>query len=251
LPETPLVAILLLGLASVAYMLRQGLEVMARTNEIFATMLLFGILLVILATPQMKLTNFLPFLEADPVSLLKGTLAPLAWFGELITIAVFLPYFNRPQDGYRICALAVFLITFMLGLAIFQVIAVFGPLVPASYLFPTFTSVRLIQLANFVERLEILVVAIWVAGGMLKVGIFYWIIVLGAAQTLGLRTYRPLILPVGVLILALSFIFHRSSVDMIRYIGLTWPFYGLTHELLLPLFLFGIALLKGKGEKKE
>ncbi|MCL6446694.1 MAG: spore germination protein [Armatimonadetes bacterium] len=251
LPETPLVVIHILALAPVAYMLWQGLEVMARTNEIFASLLLFGVILVILAAPQIKLTNFLPVLDAGPVPLLKGTLAPLAWFGELITVAVFLPYFNRPRDGYRIAGLAVCMITFMLGLAVFLTIAVFGPYVPASYLFPTFNAVRLIQLANFVERLEILVVVIWVAGGLLKIGAFYWIIVLGAAQTLGLRTYRPLILPVGVIILALSFIFHRNNLEMVRYIGLTWPFYGLTHELLLPLLLFGTALLRGKRRKKK
>lgn len=251
LPETPLIALLVLGMVPVAYMLWQGLEVLARTNQIFAALLVFGVALVVLAIPNIKITNFLPVFDAAPVDLLKGTLAPLAWFGELITVGVFLPYFSRPEDGYRIVALAVGTITFMLGLAVFLAIAVFGPIVPASYLFPTFNAVRLIQLANFIERLEILVVIIWVAGGLLKIGVFYWVIVLGAAQTLGLRTYRPLILPVGLLIISLSFIFHRSTLDMIRYIGLTWPFHGLTYEALLPALLLGIAMIKGKREGKQ
>ncbi len=57
----------------------------------------------------------------------------------------------------------------------------------------TFNSVRLVSIANFLERLESVVLMAWILGGFIKVGVFYYAAVLGRAQWLGLKDYRSLV----------------------------------------------------------
>ena len=75
----------------------------------------------------------------------------------------------------------------------------------ARILFPIMDTARYISIGDFFENLESGVMAIWVIGAFVKVSLFYYATVLGAAQSLKLTSYRPLVIPVGFLIVIFSF----------------------------------------------
>ena len=50
--------------------------------------------------------------------------------------------------------------------------------------------------------------AAWMLGGFVKVGVFYYAAVLGSAQLFGLKDYRPLVLPAGTIVVALSILLN-------------------------------------------
>lgn len=91
----------------------------------------------------------------------------------------------------------------------------------------------------------------WVAGVLIKISVYYWAIALGSAQLLDLKDYRPLVLPVGVILLALSIMIHDSVMDLFVYTGTFVNFVLIIFEAVIPLFLLVVAVIRGQGRKQN
>ena len=70
------------------------------------------------------------------------------------------------------------------------ILGVFGDLVTAHLIFPYFTLTQYISLCHFIERLETLVIVIWVGGVAIKLAVFFHSAAIAGASTLGLKNYR-------------------------------------------------------------
>lgn len=252
MPDTPLLVFNLVVVAISAYTVRNGLEVISRAGEMLLP-LVMGLLFItiILVTKETNIQRLLPVGDVAVMQLIKGAVVPLAWFGEIITIAVLIPYLNKPQESRRVAIRAILISGFVFIFVVLQAVTLFGPDLVESFIFPGMSKYRIIDIANFLGRLEALVMTTWVTAGFIKISIFYWVIVLGSAQIFGLQDYRPLVLPVGAVLLALSILNHPSSIDLHQFVALVFPFFSLTFELAIPLLLLTIAFVRGKGEKLE
>ncbi len=254
MPQTPLIVFELLIVVVAAYAVRGGLEVFARVSQvIFPLILGLAIITCILVAPEMDLKRLLPvFSDSGTVPVLKGAVMPAAWMGEIVTVAVLLPYLNRAQEAFKVAVTATLITGLMLLLSFVVNIALFGPEVADGWLFPDLDRVRIISLANFIERLEAITMAVWVAGGLVKISIFYWAAVLGSAQCLGLKDYRPLVLPAGVILLALSVMLHDSTIDLFNFLSTFWGPYALSlFQAGIPFFLLAVAAVRGLGVKQK
>lgn len=250
LPDTPIIVFHIVGVAVVAYMVRNGLEVLSRVNQLFIPLTALLAIIFILSTKDMKLARLLPVFDAGLIPIVKGAAVPASWLGEIVTFTMIIPYLNKPKEAHRVAALSILLIGFFLTVSILEALLIFGPHVAGRWVFPTFNAVRVVSIANFLERLESVIMAGWVLGGFVKVGVFYYVAVLGSAQWLGLRDYRPLVAPVGVILVALSILLHENVVDMLHFLAQVWPPYALiVFQVGIPLVLLIIALARGKGGK--
>ncbi|OPX83510.1 MAG: Spore germination protein YndE [Pelotomaculum sp. PtaB.Bin104] len=254
MPETPIIVFELLIMAIAAYAARNGLEVFTRVNQIILPIILVLIvILVILGTPNMNFKKLLPvFIENGAAPVIKGAVMPAAWMGEIVTMAVLIPYLNKANEAYKV-AVSATLITGSFLIAIFMAdIATFGPEVSAMWYFPTLNGIRTIHLANFLERLDLIAMAIWVAIGLVKISVFYWAAVLGSAQLLELKDYKPLVLPVGVIVLALSIMAHDSIMDLLTFmIGLGIFDNLIIFQVGIPLLLLVVAAVRGQGGSRH
>ena len=253
MPETPLIIFICVITIISAYAVRSGLEVFSRVNQIFLPLILFSlVLLFALATKEMRITRLLPVLDTGVVSIIKGALTPLSWFGEMATFLVIIPYLNKPQEAQRIAYSAILLSGLFFLLSVVGILAIFGPALTARWMFPTLNGARMIHLANFLERLEAVIMVIWVFGAFVKISVFYYAAVLGSAQLLGLKDFRCMVLPLGVITVALSILLHRNILELAHFLGQVWPPYALsTFEVGLPLILLAISLIRGKGGHRQ
>jgi spore germination protein KB len=105
--------------------------------------------------------------------------------------------------------------------------------------------VRVIRLGPQRTYLDIVIAAIWVGGIFVKVALVYYAVALGLAQWLGLRNYRPLVVPVGILMVALSVMAYHGLSDLLYTELKIFPGYSLSHALLIPLLLLVVAWLRG------
>lgn len=252
MPETPISVFMLIIMAIAAYAVRNGLEVFSRANQIILPLILVSVVfLVILATPEMNLKRLLPVFEHGAVPVIKGAVMPAAWMGEIVTMAVLIPYLNKAEEAYRIAVTATLITGFFMLVTQLNDLAIFGP-ITAAWLFPGLNGVRVIHLANFLERLEAFLMVIWVAGVLVKISVFYWAAALGGAQWLELKDYKPLVLPVGVIIYALSIMAHDSILDLFAFLGAFWGPYALTIFIVgIPLLLLVVAAIRGKGASRH
>jgi spore germination protein KB len=251
MPETPLMVFVAFALIMASYGAYYGLEVIARTNQLFLPFVIVSVvLLFFLSVPEMTVNNLLPVFEAGMIHLVKSTAAPLAWFGEVVTFAVFIPYLNRPGQAHRVALFGILGTAAIYEMTVIGIIAIFSPALTAGYLFPVLNGARIIHLANFLERMELVLVVIWTVAGVMRVTLLHWVLVLGSAQWLGLKDYRPMILPVAVILTALFMLIHKGILEEYYFLAWVWPLYSLIiFEAGLPFLLLAVAAIRGVGGK--
>ncbi|MHB8158521.1 MAG: GerAB/ArcD/ProY family transporter [Desulfocucumaceae bacterium] len=248
MPRTPLIVFHVFMLLLCAWAIRGGIEVIARVTELtFPWIILFFMVVLIMSAPNMEFENIFPLLEKGFLLVIKASLDPIGWRGEIILLGMFLPYIAGSGSG-RCAMVAVILIGLILAFDSIINTAVFGPTV-ARLTFPTFSLVRLVNVGNLIERIESVLVAIWVLGLFSKIALFYYATVLGAAQLANLKDYRPLVLPVGVILAVLSLQVAGSSMEVVNYIVKGFPPFAYVFEYIIPTAVLGVAAARGiKGD---
>ncbi|MDD4550542.1 MAG: GerAB/ArcD/ProY family transporter, partial [Syntrophomonadaceae bacterium] len=111
-------------------------------------------------------------------------------------------------------------------------------------IYPSFSAIRLINIGEIFTRLEIIVNITLLAIGFIKFNIFYYSTVVGTAQLLKMRTYLPLVLPVGAMIVSISLLQYDTYMSEIFDTFYSFPLYSLVFELFLPLLTLLIIMIK-------
>lgn len=250
MPETPIIVFHIMVVAVAAYAVRCGLEVLGRANQLLIPITVLLAMVFILSVPIMKISRVLPLFDASLPEIIKGAAVPTSWLGEIVTFSMIIPYLNKPKQARRVGVLAILSVSFLLTASILEALLIFGPNLTSAWIFPTFNAIRLISIANSLEQMEIIIVLTWVLGGFFKVGVFYYAAVLGSAQWLELRDYKPLVLPIGIILVALSILIHDNTSQLLDFLARVWPPYAVVFEAVIPLALLIMALARKKGGKK-
>ena len=245
-PETPMEIFAAVIVLAAAYIIYRGLEVLSRTNEILLPfVLLFVLGGVALILKDLQPARLLPVLSGGALPVLKGAYPATVFFTETILIAVILPSLNIPRQAARSMMSAVIATGLLHTVLAMVVLALLGP-GAADRLFSVVDVFRYISVGGIIERQEALVMAIWTGTGLIKIGLYYYCTCLAAARWAGLRDYRPLILPVGVL-LALVSIIHYPNITVVEDTILAIIPTALSIQIGGPLLLLIIAAWRGQG----
>ncbi|MFC7393127.1 GerAB/ArcD/ProY family transporter [Scopulibacillus cellulosilyticus] len=181
-----------------------GLEVIARCAQIFAPVVILLFLgIVMLQLPDMEPLNMLPVMDNGIVPILKGTIAPMGWFAEYTFISFLLPYVSDGKNAMKAGFISVLTAVLALLIVCLVILFILGNLT-GKYLFPFMIIARYISVADFLEHVESIVMAIWIVGAFIKTCLYFYINVLGISQWLKLSEYRSLTLPVGLLLVILA-----------------------------------------------
>ncbi|MDW7651888.1 MAG: endospore germination permease [Bacillota bacterium] len=248
MPNTPLsvfnFSLLLLG----AWAVIAGVEVIARMSEFIIILVVsFLLLIIVLSVPNWDLGNMLPFFSHGAMPILEAAIIPAAWHGEIIVLAVFLPFMTRPGRAFLAGGTAIVSSGMLLTLGVIGTLTIFGPELTSSFRFPLHLFVRTINLGNLLTRFEVVVMVTWVAGVFIKTAVLYYCASLGLAQVLGLSEYRPVVLPLGIIMATLSITLFVDVTELVEFLSKTWPRYGISIYFFgLPLLLFLITVIRQK-----
>lgn len=241
MPHTPIIVFHVAFVLLAAYAIRSGLEVIGRLLELtIPLVLIIYVVIIIIGFFKGEFNRLLPMLENGFKPVLLGSLTPSAWRGEVVILAMFLPYLSEPHKGRT---LGVWSVIFLGLLLTFNAIAntmVFGPETPR-LVFPTFTVTHQILNRGFFDVASIVV---WLMGMFTKITLFYYAAVLGTAQLLDLKDYRPVTLSIGVILTALSILAIENSVAIPSYITSGFPPFAYLFEWVIPLVLLLIAIAR-------
>ena len=117
--------------------------------------------------------------------------------------------------------------------------------------FPVYEFVKTVHLGGFIERIESLMVGIWVTTVGLKVMVLFYGAVTALAETLSLKDYRPLVLPGGVLLVALSILIFPDVNAIREFLAHTWPALSLTVSMGILVLLWVVSLVRKKGNDRQ
>ena len=127
-----------------------------------------------------------------------------------------------------------------------MIITVIGADVAARSPYAIYDSAKQIKFGNFLERIEIIVGAVWFLTSTFKLILVFFTLNLSMAQWFKLKDYRSLLLPNALLILGTSLIVSQNAAHLLRFVQQTWTMYNFIQGVLIPLLLFIIVFIQKK-----
>jgi len=120
MPDTPMPFFMFAVILIAGYAVYNGVEVVGRTAEIFVPFVIFSFLLLIsMVAHQIHVDRLLPVFSEGILPIVKGSLAPVAYGGEIFLAGMLLPYLNKPEEGKRTAVSAVVIIYLLLIIGTF------------------------------------------------------------------------------------------------------------------------------------
>lgn len=252
LPETPRVATHIIFACILVMGIRLGLETLARTAEILFPLFLFLFLLLvvtlILPPTDISFDQIQPVFEAGWRPMLKAIfLFSSAFSLPLVVLLMLFPVsVNQPKSAEKSFFVGIIIAGISLTLLIGLTILVLGSDNTARQMYPSYTLARKINVGNFVQRLEAVVGIMWFITIYFKMIIYFYAGIAGFGQILRIKDYRPLTLPLGLILAAASLRLHPNTIHSASFDLETWPFLAATIGLLLPFMLLFVYFIRRK-----
>ncbi|MGF7032931.1 spore germination protein KB [Paenibacillus mucilaginosus] len=249
MPETPVQAFYIIIVIVVLYGLNLGLEPVVRSGEILFPWVfgLFGLLTLFLL-PEFKVVNVEPVMAHGWEPVLKGSYAMLAIpFMEVFTLLMLLPYVSGASDKavrqfMLSIALGGFIVVFVIVLSLMSL----GPDVTARSIYPTYVMAKKIRIGNFLERMEIIITIMWMITMYFKLIVTMFSVVVATAKLSRLKSYRPLLMPFGTLLVILAQLITPNTIEYYDFTASVWPLYAFTVCILFPGGLLVAGKVRGR-----
>lgn len=218
-----------------------GLETINRSVWVSGFIIISLLFLVqLLPFSYWQLDNLFPLGGPGLKEIFLEGLKRSSLFAEVLLLTIVYP--SLPKKTARSVGLySLFLSGLIMVFTIFTAQLVFPAPVFQELSLPTFETSRIIYFGRFIQRLESVFIPLWVLAGLIKVSIGCYLMCIITTRWLKLPYYRPFILPVVVITMAVAFIPANISeamwVDMqiVRVFGAI-PVFVLPALLLLFTF---------------
>ncbi|MCA0149782.1 spore germination protein [Rossellomorea vietnamensis] len=255
-PETPLFIANALLMLVIIYTVRKGIEVIARSGELlFMLMFLLSVVgfILIVVSGLIDFRNLQPVLEKGLAPVLKVVFTQTLYFPftEVIVLTMVLPYLNNPKKAKLTMFCATGLSGINLILTMLINISVLGVDLTARSQFPLLSTVQSIQVADFLERLDVFFMLGLVIGIFFKISILFYAAVIGTSSLFKVQSPSRLAYPLGLIVLFMSMAIARNFQEHIHE-GLKVVMYVLHLPLLvvIPIVLLMIAFVKNRKNHK-
>ncbi|MBZ5753361.1 GerAB/ArcD/ProY family transporter [Metabacillus rhizolycopersici] len=254
--KTPLLAIHILFVLVMCYVLYLGIEVLARTAEVFIVIVfLFGVVgnLLVLISGNIDFHNLQPFLENGWKPILTTVFPSTTFlpFGEMLIFTFLLPYLNRPELAKKVWLSALISGGLILSYTTSLDIAVLGIEEVERSTFPLLSTIGKVNLFDFIQRMDAIVVFTFLITVFFKVSIFFYGAIIGIVDLFKLKHPQPIILPMGVIILFLSMAIASDFAEHIEEgLKLAAYYISIPFLVIIPLIMLIVVMIRNHFRKK-
>ncbi|MCK2017265.1 MULTISPECIES: GerAB/ArcD/ProY family transporter [Peribacillus] len=255
-PHIPLFVANAAFILVVVYTVRKGVEVLTRTGELFfvlENLLLMTFFLLIVASGMIHLNNLKPVIEMNVTEMVKMAFTKTIFFpfGEIISFLMIFPYLNEPKRLKKIGISSIAAAGIFLAIIMAMNIAVLGVDLTTRSQYPLLSLIQSIEVAGFLERLDVYFLFLLMIGGFIKISVFTYVAVTGTANVFNVKQPSRLAYPVGFVILLSSIIIASSFTEhMHEGLGAVPIYIHLPFQVIIPLLLLIIAFFKNRKKKK-
>jgi spore germination protein KB len=245
--STPKVVLLIICLFVAVYAIRKGLKVVMRYTTLF-TFFKFALLTlsIVLVLNIVKLDNFLPILDLQPIKYIQSThIITTIPIGEIVVFLMITPNVQIEKNkllkwwfgGFLMGMITVFLI-------VCRDIAVLGSALNM-FTLPGLISLRLVNIGPSLSRMEILFAIVLLILQFFKVSLLCYFTTVAIAQFFGMKKYKNLTILVCLLILLYALIIYPDPVSHAQNARRVTPIIGSFFEFLIPFLLIIVAKIRG------
>ena len=253
-PKTPLVFLNLLMVLIMVMAVRLGLETIARTAEILIFVFLFlFIFLAVSISPQINTENLEPFFQANINPLFKSSLglAVVTSVNSIFLLLIFPAYVKEVEKARKYFFVGNIIGGIVIVVITLLCIIVLGSNTTARQIYPSYALAKVINIGDFITRIESLMASLWIMGLFFKVSIYFYAATFGLSQILNMKDYRPLTYPLGLIIIVLSVIIFPNIDYQETFTSETTVSISLVIGLFFPLLLVAIYMIRKKKLKKD
>lgn len=245
MPETPMVVFVIFICLVSASAVRNGIEVITRTSQVLVPLTILSYFaMTAMLLKEMDMNNLLPIFDVSWQDFFKASHSIATFpFGETVAFLMVLAFVSNKDKAKGATLLGIIIPGIILTIAAVRNIGVLGATMSITT-YPAVQAIRLINIGNILTRFEVLIVFALLSMGFLKISVLYYGGVLGLAQLLKLRTYLPLVLPIGVILVTLSIIQFDSMVENLKWASEIYPYYSLPFQIGFPLLSLILAFIR-------
>lgn len=248
LTDTPLSFFLVVTALVSSYAVGKGIVPLARLCVFILGYTLITIAFTsLLLTTRMDLNNFLPAFETPLPVLLRGyhiiAALPLC---EVFVFMMVMPGVDRPEKLTRMTLSGVGVAALLLLIISLRNTAVLG-MSSSIQVGNSYQAVRMISIGDLFTRIELFLAISITSCLFVKIATCHFALVKGVTHVLGLRTGKPLIVPLGLLCVVLGYICYDSTIAHATLTSKYNMFYPLMPEFILPPVTVLVAALRHRS----
>lgn len=253
MPETPMIIpILMMGFCCI-WIVKEGVEVLGRSAFFLLPIIVVIIVIVqFLCIPQSTIEFLTPVLADGWSSVLEGAFSTFAFpFAEtvLISAIIFCPQNKKVPYKHFLGGL---IVGALIILAVsFRNVLVLGATLHQNPYFPSYLAVGRIRIGDFLQRIEVTVSIVFVICAFIKIGICLMVASKGVQKLAGLKDFRAVVLPIGILMCLLAQGIYKNTMEMVKWAFDIYSYYALPFQLIIPLLVLAVALLSKRKEMKQ
>jgi spore germination protein KB len=255
LPKTPLLAITILFVLTICYVLYLGVEVLGRTAEVFIViLLLLGVTgnFLVLVSGNWHPNNLQPFLEYGwkPIitTAFRDTL--IFPFTEILVFTMLLPYLTQPESVKKVWLSAVISGSLVLSYTTSLNIAVLSIEEVERSTFPLLSTVGKVNLMEFLQRLDAIVVYTLLITVFFKAAIYLYGALMGIVDLFNLKNHQQILLPIGVILIFFSIVLSATFAEQTEE-GILVHYIAIVLLIIIPLLMLLVSLIRNRFKKAK
>lgn len=245
LPGTPGLAIILLFGTLCLYGIWHGLEPLVRVAfQTLVFMLVAAGTLPFLQLREISIKHVDPFLYHGWGALMRATFIALPWYTEVIAVMALVQHLKHPRKAWTWLVVGTAIAVAPLALLTLHMTLSLGSELPGRFLYPTYYLVQLISIAKIVERIEIILVVLFLTGMFMKSSLYLYIAAETVAHTFGLKDHRW---PATVLVVVGGVVAHLwgSTLNLLYWEGRAdFILIKLGLEIGIPVLLLAASVIR-------
>ncbi|MER2060188.1 MAG: endospore germination permease [Niallia sp.] len=254
MPNTPMVALNVLMVGILVMGVYLGLETIARSAEIlFAFFFFTFFVFALLIAPEIRFENVQPVFEANLKSMVQSSLFLVitSSVNAIVILMIFPAFLNKVKQARRTFLIGNLIGGIVIIIITFLSISVLGADKTANEIFPSYELAKRISTGDFIERIDVLMASLWIISLYFKMILYFYATVFGIAQVLNLKDYRPLTMPLGMIVVVLSLVIYPNVVYK-QDLNITTEYsFSLVVGIFIPLLLALIYGIRKKSLEKE
>lgn len=231
----------------VAYAIRYDIIIIARMNEIlFPVILSIFFLFIIFLIPRFEINNLTPLCYIDIIPVLKGSAVSLAIWGYLPFLFVLSDKIKDTQNIYKHGKYAALFLLIATTFLIAMTVGTLGSSVVERLPLPFLVAVKQISIFGTLEKIESMLVTLWIASDFTIISVFSIIILKMIKSFLKLSDIKPFINIFCVFIYFFSLCIAKSRFELeefSKYIAIP---VNIVLEFIIPIVIFIIGKLRKK-----
>lgn len=250
MPETPQLNIAVALIVVAIYMSKSGIETMAKWSVIMLPIITFVVIFTaLLGLERFEPANLLPVMEHSLGEIASNAYKVFVFpYAETVLFLYLAGSLKKKDSPYKLFTISTLIATVIFLLVIIRNLLLLGPVVVSAKYYPSYTAVRIINIGDFLMRIEGSTALNFILAGVVKTTVCLIATSKGITRLFGLRNYMHIVFPLGLLVVALSTILYKNIKEAFDFLD-TYQIYAIPFQVIIPVFIWILAEIKVRSDK--